>query len=212
MKRFQLFLGFACLLVSIPFCPAKDKPAFTYPPAPQSEQVDDYHGSKVTDPYRPLENADSEESRKWIEAENKLTFDYLESIPERKRINERLTALWNYEKYGVPYREGGRFFFTKNTGLQNQSVLYTGAELPGQPKALLDPNTLSKDGTTALTGTDVSSDGKLLAYGLAMAGSDWQEWKTRAGHGAGKPTSKVIQDTTDQLAFLVQTLRMKIAF
>ncbi|MDQ6765498.1 MAG: prolyl oligopeptidase family serine peptidase, partial [Verrucomicrobiota bacterium] len=88
-------------------------------------------------------------------------------------------ALWNYEKYGVPFREGGRFFFSKNTGLQNQSVLYTGDELPGNPKVLLDPNTLAKDGTTALVGTEVSRDGKLLAYALAMAGSDWQELKVR---------------------------------
>jgi prolyl oligopeptidase len=101
------------------------------------------------------------------------------SIPERKKINERLTKLWNYEKYGVPYREGGRYFLTKNTGLQNQSVLYTAQQLPGEPKVLLDPNTLSKDGTTAMTGKDISEDGKLLAYGLAMAGSDWQEWKVR---------------------------------
>ncbi len=168
------------LLAGLTVASAKEptKP-FAYPPAPKSEQSDDYHGTKVADPYRPLENTDSEETKKWIEAENKLTFDFLAGVPERKKINQRLTALWNYEKYGVPYREGGQFFFTKNTGLQNQSVLYTAAELPGEPKTLLDPNTLSKDGTTALTGTDVSHDGKLLAYGLAMAGSDWQEWRVR---------------------------------
>ncbi|MGI8819295.1 MAG: prolyl oligopeptidase family serine peptidase [Chthoniobacterales bacterium] len=154
-------------------------PAFAYPAAPKAEQVDDYHGTKVADPYRPLENADSEETQKWIEAENKLTFDLLAAVPERKKINERLTALWDYEKYGVPFREGGRFFFSKNTGLQNQSVVYTTDKLPGDPKVLLDPNTLSPDGTTALTGTAVTDDGKLMAYGLAKAGSDWQEWKIR---------------------------------
>ncbi len=157
---------------------AKDKP-FHYPPAPKSDQVDDYHGTKVVDPYRPLENVDSAETKKWIEAENKLTFDYLNTIPERAKINQRLTALWNYEKFGVPFREGGRFFFTRNTGLQNQSVLFESDELPGNPKMLLDPNTLAADGTTALTGTEVSDDGKLLAYSLAQAGSDWQEWKVR---------------------------------
>ncbi|HEX8077070.1 MAG TPA: prolyl oligopeptidase family serine peptidase, partial [Chthoniobacterales bacterium] len=166
------------LLLSVALAFAKDQP-FNYPPAPKSDQTDDYHGTKVADPYRPLEDADSPETRAWIEAENKLTFDYLEKIPERKRINERLTALWNYEKYTVPFREGGRLFFSKNAGLQNQSVLYTAAQLPGEPRMLLDPNTLSPDGTTALTGTSVTDDGKLLAYGLAQAGSDWQEWKVR---------------------------------
>ncbi|MEO5721100.1 MAG: prolyl oligopeptidase family serine peptidase [Chthoniobacterales bacterium] len=177
MKRLSVAV---LLLAGLAVASAKEptKP-FAYPPAPRSEQSDDYHGTKVADPYRPLEDADSDETKKWIEAENKLTFDFLAGVPERKKINERLTALWDYEKYGVPYREGGAFFFTKNTGLQNQSVLYTASALPGEPKALLDPNTLSKDGTTALTGTDISHDGKLLAYGLAVAGSDWQEWKVR---------------------------------
>ncbi|MEP6956048.1 MAG: prolyl oligopeptidase family serine peptidase [Chthoniobacterales bacterium] len=178
MKRLALL---AFLLVpSLSFLAAKEptQPS-AYPPAPKSDQTDDYHGTKVADPYRPLENADSEETKKWIEAENKLTFQFLEGVPERKKINERLSKLWNYEKYGVPYREGARFFFTKNTGLQNQSVLYTALQLPGEPKTLLDPNKLSQDGTTALAGTDVSPDGRLLAYGLSIAGSDWQEWKVR---------------------------------
>lgn len=150
-----------------------------YPQPPKSGQTDDYFGTKIADPYRDLENADSAPTRKWIEAENKLTFDYLAAIPERKRINEKLTALWNYEKYTVPFRDGGRYFLSKNTGLQNQSVLHTASTLPGEIKPLLDPNTLSKDGTVALSGTDVTDDGKLLAYGLAVAGSDWQEWKVR---------------------------------
>src|ERR1041385_5215818 len=150
-----------------------------YPQAPKSEQADDYFGTKVADPYRGLEDADSEATRKWIEAENKLTFDYLAKIPERKRINERLTALWDYERYGVPFHEGGNYFFSKNTGLQNQSVLYVAPRLPGETRTLLDPNLLSPDGTIALSGLAVPHDGKLLAYGLATAGSDWQEWKVR---------------------------------
>ena len=166
--------------------------AFNYPPAPKSDQTDDYHGTSVADPFRPLENADSPESQQWIEAENKLTFTYLESIPERKAINDKLNKLWNYEKYGVPFRESGRYFFSKNTGLQNQSVLYTASKLPGDAKVLLDPNTLSKDGTTALTGTEVSDDGKLLAYGLAVAGSDWQEWRVR-DIASGKDLPDVVQ-------------------
>ncbi len=178
MKRFSASALVLLAGWSVAFAKEPAKP-FAYPAPPKSEQSDDYHGTKVADPYRPLENADSPETQKWIEAENKLTFDFLAGVPERKKINERLTKLWNYEKYGVPYREGERFFFTKNTGLQNQSVLYTAPKLPGEPKTLLDPNTLSKDGTTALAGTEVSQDGKLLAYGLAVAGSDWQEWKVR---------------------------------
>ena len=158
---------------------AADTDRFAYPQPPKSTQVDNYFDTKVADPYRDLETADSGPTRKWIEAENKLTFDYLAGIPERKRINEKLTALWNYEKYSVPFRDGGRYFFSKNTGLQNQSVLYTGPSLPGEAKQLLDPNTLSKDGTVALSGSDVTDDGKLLAYGLAVAGSDWQQWKVR---------------------------------
>ncbi len=150
-----------------------------YPLPPKSDQTDNYSGTTVADPYRPLEDADSPATRKWIEEENKLTFDFLSQIPEGKRINERLTALWNYERYGVPFHEGGNYFFSKNSGLQNQSVFYVTSALPGEPRVLLDPNTLSADGTIALGGLSVPHDGKLLAYGLANAGSDWQEWKVR---------------------------------
>lgn len=191
MKRLSVSALLLLAGLAVVFAKEPIKP-FAYPPAPKSEQSDDYHGTTVADPYRPLENADSPETKKWIEAENKLTFKFLEGIPERKKINQRLTKLWNYEKYGVPYREGDRYFFTKNTGLQNQSVLYTAPKLPGESKMLLDPNTLSKDGTTALTGTDVSKDGKLFAYGLAMAGSDWQEWKVREIE-SGKDRDDVIK-------------------
>jgi prolyl oligopeptidase len=176
MRRFFSLVAISLIGVSAGIA-AEDK--LVYPAAPKSNQVDDYFGTKVADPYRGLEDADSEPTRKWIEAENKLTFGYLEKIPERKRINERLTALWDYERYGVPFHEGGNYFFSKNTGLQNQSVLYNTPRLPGEPRILFDPNTLSQDGTIALSGLAVPDDGKLLAYGLAAAGSDWQEWKVR---------------------------------
>lgn len=181
MKRFPLSVALILFGSGFGFVYAKENPApaFAYPKAPTSAQSDDYHGTKIADPYRPLENADAPATKQWIEAENKLTFGYLEAIPERKRINERLTASWNYEKYSVPFREGGNYFFTKNSGLQNQSVFYVDAKLPGEPRVLLDPNALSKDGTTALSGAAISDNGKLLAYGLAVAGSDWQEWKVR---------------------------------
>jgi prolyl oligopeptidase len=153
--------------------------SFKYPAARKDAQVDDYHGTKVADPYRWLEDPDSPESRAWIEAENKITFDFLKSIPAREKIRERLTELWNYERFGIPYKDGGRYFISRNNGLQNQSVLYTMDRLDGEPRELLDPNTLSKEGTVALKGTSISEDGKLMAYGLSSAGSDWEEWKVR---------------------------------
>ena len=176
-KKFFAFATAGLLAGAAQLTRADEK--LVYPKPPSGEQVDDYFSLKVRDPYRPLEDLDSEATRKWIEAENKLTFDYLAKIPERERIGTRLTALWNYERYGVPFQEGGRYFFSKNTGLQNQSVLFAAPKLPGEARALLDPNTLSPDGTIALSGLAVPHDGKLLAYGLATAGSDWQEWKVR---------------------------------
>ena len=159
---------------------AADPPTqFKYPAAPTSNQVDDYFGTKVADPYRPLENPDAPESRKWIEAENKITFDFLNTIPERDGIKKRLTEVWDYERFGVPFKEKNRYFFSKNTGLQNQNVLYTTTNFFDKPRELLDPNLLAKDGTIALGGVDVTDDAKLMAYGLATAGSDWQQWKVR---------------------------------
>jgi prolyl oligopeptidase len=150
-----------------------------YPAAPTSNQVDDYNGVKVADPYRPLENPDSPESRAWIEAENKITFDFLKTIPERGAIEKRLTEIWDCERFGVPFKEDGHYFFSKNTGLQNQNVIYTTTNFSETPRELLDPNLLAKDGTIALGGLDVTDDARLMAYGLATAGSDWQQWKVR---------------------------------
>ena len=155
------------------------KGKLNYPVARKSEQVDDYHGTKVADPYRWLEDLDSPETKAWVEAENRLTFDYLNQIPERAWIKSRLTELWNYERFGTPFKEGGRYFFSKNSGLQNQSVLYTVDSLDGTPRVLLDPNTLSSDGTVALSNLRISHNGKLMAYGLAASGSDWTEWHVR---------------------------------
>ncbi|MCA9663376.1 MAG: S9 family peptidase, partial [Myxococcales bacterium] len=152
---------------------------FTYPETKKGETVDDYHGTKVADPYRWLEDDDSDETKAWVEAQNKVTFGYLESIPARKVITDRLTTLWNYERYGVPYRKGGRYIYTRNDGLQNQAVVYWAKKLEDEPKVLLDPNTLSADGTVALSGMAVSPNAKLVAYGLASSGSDWQEYHVR---------------------------------
>ena len=150
-----------------------------YPAARKSDVVDDYHGTRVPDPYRWLEDPDSPESRAWIEAQNRLTAAYLAEIPARRAIRERLTKLWNYPKYGTPFRKGRRYFFFKNDGLQNQSVLYKQASLTADPETLLDPNLLSEDGTVALSTLAVSDDGRLLAYGTSASGSDWEEFRVR---------------------------------
>jgi len=152
---------------------------FIYPTTRKTDQVDDYHGTKVADPYRWLEDPDSEETKAWVEAQNQITFGYLGEIQVREKIKQRLTQLWNYEKYGSPFKEGDRYFYFKNDGLQNQSVLYTLTSLDAEPTVLIDPNILSEDGTIALSGLSISEDGKLIAYGLSTSGSDWNEWKVR---------------------------------
>lgn len=167
---------------------------FTYPPSPRQDQVDIYHGMEVANPYRWLEDSVSEATRQWIRAQNQVTFAYLEQLPHRQAIQQRLTQLWNYERYGIPFRQGGRYFYFKNDGLQNQSVLYTLASLEAEPRVLLDPNTLSPDGTVALSGLAVSEDGAWLAYGLSTAGSDWVEWHVRDINTGG--------DTGDELRWV----------
>ncbi|TVP68225.1 MAG: S9 family peptidase [Leptolyngbya sp. LCM1.Bin17] len=152
---------------------------FQYPPSPQQDQVDTYHGVTVADPYRWLEDPQSEASRQWIEAQNQVTFGYLKQLPGRAAINQRLTQLWNFERYSTPFKRGGRYFYFKNDGLQNQSVLYTLPTLEAEPRVLLDPNTLSEDGTVSLSGMAVSENGAYLAYGLSTAGSDWVDWYVR---------------------------------
>jgi prolyl oligopeptidase len=151
----------------------------TYPQARRSDQVDDYHGTKVADPYRWLEDTDSAETHSWVEAENKVTFGYLDQIAYRQAIRDRLTKLWNYERFTTPSQYGGRYFFLHNTGLQQQNVLFVSESLNAEPRVLLDPNTLSADGTVALAGDAISDDGKLMAYAIATSGSDWTEWHVR---------------------------------
>jgi prolyl oligopeptidase len=151
----------------------------TYPVTKKVDQTDTYFGTVVADPYRWLEDANSAETKQWVDAQNQVTQGYLAQIPRRAAIKQRLTQLWNYERYSVPYKEGGRYFYSRNDGLQNQAVLYTMNKIDDTPRVLLDPNTLAADGTVALSGTAVSPDGKLLAYGTAASGSDWNEWRVR---------------------------------
>lgn len=153
--------------------------ALTYPVSSRVDHTDNYHGTTVPDPYRWLEDPHSEAAQAWIEAQNQVTFGYLNEIPIRDPLKERLTQLWNYEKFGMPFKQGDRYFYYKNDGLQNQSVLYTLPTLEAEPKVLLDPNQLSEDGTVALSGLAISEDATLMAYALSTAGSDWKEWKVR---------------------------------
>jgi len=150
-----------------------------YPLSGRDEVVDLLHGVEVADPYRWLEELDSDNTRAWIEAQNALTFGFLAKLPKRATLAERLTRLWDYPKHGVPFRRGDRYFVTYNDGLQNQGVLYWMDSPDGEMRVLLDPNALTDDGTMALTGYSPTEDGKLLAYGVSDAGSDWQEWRVR---------------------------------
>ncbi|WP_426161516.1 prolyl oligopeptidase family serine peptidase [Pseudoduganella sp. R-34] len=159
-------------------CPST-APAVAYPDSRKADQQDNYHGTMVADPYRWLEDANSDETKAWVVAQNKVTQAWLGQIPEREAIKARLTKLWNYERYGVPSKKGGRYFYSRNDGLQNQAVLYTARSLSETPRVLLDPNTLATDGTVALAATAVSPNGKFLAYSTAASGSDWNEIKVR---------------------------------
>lgn len=151
----------------------------TYPVSKKIDHVDELHGVKVPDPYRWLEDdvRESKDVAAWVEAENKVTMSYLEAIPQREAIRKRLTELWNYEKYSAPFKAGSRYFYFKNDGLQNQSVLYKQDSLDAEPTVLVDPNAWSKDGTVALGSTSFSDDGRYMAYSVADAGSDWNTWR-----------------------------------
>lgn len=146
----------------------------TYPTTFRGNVTDEYFGTVVADPYRWLEDDRSEETEAWVKKQNEVTFDYLEQIPYRQEIEERLTAMWNYEKISAPFKEGDYTYFYKNDGLQNQSVLYrTDAE--GNTEVFLDPNTFSEDGTTSLASISFSKDGSIAAYSISEGGSDWRK-------------------------------------
>jgi prolyl oligopeptidase len=147
-----------------------------YPQTRKVDHVDTYHGTRVADPYRWLEDDNSAETAQWVEAQNRVTFAYLERIPFRAQLNKRLNDLYNYAKYSAPSRKGDYFFFRKNDGLQNQSVLYIQKGIEGKPEVLLDPNTWSEDGTVLLNAFAPSQDAKLAVYGISRSGSDWQEY------------------------------------
>lgn len=167
-----------------------------YPETKRGQASDDYFGVKVEDPYRWLEDENSPETKAWVEQENKITFGYLEKIPFRENIRKRLTTLWDYEKNSVPFKEGEYYFSYKNTGKQNQSVLYIQKGLDGMPAVLLDPNTFSADGTTSLSLFSVSHDHKYAVYGISKAGSDWNEF-----YVIEIPTGKKLDDKLENIKF-----------
>lgn len=157
-----------------------------YPETKRVEHTDVYHGQKVSDPYVWLEEADTEESKAqwaeveaWIEAQNKVTFAYLDSLPHRDTIRSRMTELWNYERFSTPSKEANRYFFSRNSGLQRQNVVFVTGDLDAPAQVLLDPNGLSADGTIALSGASPSPCGRYWAYALSEAGSDWRTWRIR---------------------------------
>ena len=150
-----------------------------YPETRKVDQVDDYFGRKVADPYRWLEDDNSPETAAWVEAQNKVTFGYLATTPARETLRARLATLWNFERYGIPSKEGGFYVFSRNDGLQNQPVVYRARTLDARPEVLLDANSLSADGTVALAGSAFTDDGRFMAYALARSGSDWNEWRVR---------------------------------
>jgi prolyl oligopeptidase len=154
-------------------------PSPDYPTAPTADQVDDYHGTSIADPYRPLEDSDAPESRAWIDAQNRLTGRVLGEVPQRHVIRERLAEVWDFARAGAPWRRGDRWFQARNTGVQDQDVLWVADAPDAEGHVLLDPNLLSEDGTTALASVATSESGELIAYATSDAGSDWQTWGVR---------------------------------
>jgi prolyl oligopeptidase len=163
------------LSISLLLAPVIGFSQLQYPETKKVDVVDDYNGTKVADPYRWLEDDNSEETKAWVKAQNKVTFDYLNAIPNRDKIRKRLEELWNYPRYSSPFKKGEYYYFFKNDGLQNQAVMYRQKGLNGKPEEFLNPNTLNKEGIAALGGTSFSKTGKYFAYSIAVAGSDWQE-------------------------------------
>jgi prolyl oligopeptidase len=151
-------------------------PQIKYPHPSKDNVKDNYFGTVVPDPYRWMENDTSAAAKKWVEEENKITFDYLDKIPFRDKIKERLEKLYDYQRYSAPFKGGDRYFFFKNDGLQNQSILYIQNDLDSAPQLFLDPNKFSEDGTVSLTTYSFSKDGRYFAYGTASGGSDWNEF------------------------------------
>jgi len=173
-----------------------DKIPVDYPIVKKDNVVENYHGTKISDPYRWLEDDHSEETGDWVKAQNQVTFSYLDQIPYRDAIKTRLEELWNYERFSTPFKEGDKFYFFKNDGLQNQSVMYTQETLDSEATLILDPNKFSDDGTTSLGGLAFNKKGNLLAYQVSEGGSDWRKVYVK-----DLENNKMLTDELDWLKF-----------
>jgi len=170
-------LGYALLAMTLTLSTASAAPA--YPAAERGAVVDDYQGTTIADPYRWMEDPAAPATREFVHAQNALAQPWLEALPQRERLKQRLTQLWNYERVGLPRVKGGQYFFVRNDGIQNQSVLYVADSLTATPRVLFDPNAASSDATVALARFEPSPDGKVVAYSLSDGGTDWEIWKFR---------------------------------
>lgn len=196
MKNTHLIGGIALALAACNTAPKEEsKTMINYPETRQDSTTDEYFGNTVADPYRWLEDDMSDETAAWVKAQNEVSFGYLEQIPFRQKVADRLTKLWNYEKYSAPFKEGNYTYFYKNDGLQNQSILYRQTE-DSEPEVFLDPNSFSADGTTSLAGVSFTKDGKLLAYQISEAGSDWRKVIIM-----NADTKEIIEDTLVDVKF-----------
>ncbi|MFN5418893.1 MAG: S9 family peptidase, partial [Sphingomonadales bacterium] len=197
-----------CLLLVICFALTQTITAqLSYPSTKKGAVQDTYFGTTIADPYRWLEDDNSEETKTWVREQNAVTADYLARIPFRNKVKERLSVLWNYPKYGSPREEGDYYYFSKNDGLQNQSVLYRQQGLNGTPEVFLDPNKFSGDGTVALAGLSFSKKARYAAYQLSSSGSDWQEALIM-----DLRTGKLIDDTIRYIKFSGITWRRDEGF
>lgn len=188
MRRIVLFF--------LSVMPALLSAQLQYPQAKKTDTVDNYHGTLVADPYRWLEDDNSEETKAWVQAENKVTQDYFDKIPYRDKVRKRLTAMWNYPRYGSPFRKADYYYFTKNDGLQSQSVWYRQKGLSGKSEVFIDPNKLSEDGTVSLGNIEFSKEGKYAVVSIQKSGSDWQQ-----AYIMDVQTKKSLPDTLKWLKF-----------
>jgi len=179
IERGIIVVATSLLLLALAACRQDTPPKVSYPETKKGDVVDDYFGTKVVDPYRWMESLDSAEVAQWVAAQNKVTFEYLDKLPLREHFKQRITELWNYPKVSVPVREGARYFYLKNSGLERQSPLYMREGLASEPKLVIDPNVLSPDGSLSLAQWKPSPDGRMLAYGIAEGGADWQTLHVR---------------------------------
>ncbi len=174
IERGIIVVATSLLLLALAACRQDTPPKISYPETKKGGVVDDYFGTKIADPYRWMESLDSAEVAQWVAAQNKVTFEYLDKLPLREHFKRRITELWNYPKVSGPVREGARYFYVKNSGLERQSPLYMREGLASEPKLVIDPNVLSPDGSLSLAQWKPSPDGRMLAYGIAEGGADWQ--------------------------------------